>query len=179
MKKLGLLVKEISENKIKENLKKSDSVFIINYSKVSSPNLSTLRQSLKTSKARLFVVKNTVARRALKDTALEELVKVIEGPCGLVFSKEEPVTVSRILYEFSKSHEQLRLQGGALKDKIIGKNDVEALAKLPSQEILRLKVVMTLNSPIAKLVFVLNQTLNKFVWCLEQIKNKKGETHGN
>jgi len=80
-----------------------------------------------------------------------------------------------LLYEFSKGHEQLKLQGGALKNRIISKNDIEVLAKLPSQEILRAKAVMTLNSPIKQFVFVLNQTLTKFVYCLEQIKNRKGE----
>lgn len=172
MKKLGLLVKETSENKIKASLKESDSVFILNYSKVSSPDLSALRRSLKNSQARLLVVKNTVARRALKDSDLAELLKTIEGPCGLVFAKEEPVGVSRILCDFSKTHEQLKLEGGALKNRIIGKTDIEALAKLPSKEILRAQVVMTLNSPLSGIVSVLNQTIRKFVYCIEQIKNK-------
>lgn len=173
MKKLGLIFKENSENRIKSGLKESDSVFIINYSKVSSPDLCNLRQSLRGSNASLFVVKNTVARRALKDSGLEPLIKSIEGPCGLVFSREEPVGVSKVLCDFLKTHEQLKLQGGSLKDKIIDKTVIEALAKLPSKEVLRAQVVMTLNSPILKLVVVLNQTLKKFVYCLDQIKQKK------
>lgn len=173
MKKIGLLFKENSENRIKTGLKESDSVFIINYSKVSGPDLSSLRQALRGSNASLFVVKNTVARRALKESGLELLVKGIDGPCGLVFAKEEPVGVSRVLCDFTKTHEQLKLQGGSLKDKIIDKTDIEALAKLPSKDVLRAQVVMTLNSPILKLVVVLNQTLKKFVYCLDQIKQKK------
>lgn len=173
MKKLGLLFKEVSEKKIRESLKDSNSVIIISYSKLSGPDLNTLRLSLKNSNANLFVVKNTVARRALKDSGLEPLTKTIEGPCGLVFAKEEPVDVSRALCEFIKSHEQLKLQGGTLKDKIIDRSAIEALAKLPTKEILRVKVVMSLNAPISGLVSVLNQTLKKFVYCLDQIKQKK------
>lgn len=173
MKKLGLLVKEISEDRIKNSLKESDSVFVINYSKISSSDLSALRQSLKSSKAGLLVVKNTVARRALKEAGLEELIKSIDGPCGLVFAKEEPVLVSRLLYDFYKSHEPLKLQGGALKNRIMSKDDIEVLAKLPSQEILRTQVAMTLNSPIKQFVFVLNQILTKFVYCLDQIATTK------
>lgn len=173
MKKLGLIFKEVSENRIKTGLKESYSVFILNYSKVSGPDLSTLRQSLRNTNASLFVVKNTVARRALKDSGLEPLVKAIEGPCGLIFARNEPVDVSRILCDFTKTHEQLKLQGGSLKDRIINKADIEALAKLPSKEILRAQVVSSLNSPISKLVCVLNQTLKKFVYCLDQIKQKK------
>jgi large subunit ribosomal protein L10 len=173
MKKIGLIFKEVSEKQIKNNLKDSDSVFIINYSKLASPDLSSLRLNLKGSGAKLFVVKNTVARRALKGTELEPLTKTIEGPCGLIFVKEEPVSASRILWDFYKAHEQLKLEGGALRNKIINKTDIETLAKLPSREILRAQVVMSLNSPILKLVCVLNQTLKKFVYCLDQIKQKK------
>lgn len=178
MKKLGVLFKEVSENKIKTGLKESNSVFIINYSKVSAPDLSALRQSLRGSNASLFVVKNTVARRALKDSQLEPLIGNIEGPCGLIFSKEEPVNVSRVLCDFTKAHEQLKLQGGALKDKLINKSDIEALAKLPSKEVLRAKVVMSLNSPVSGFVRVLNQTLKKFVYCIEQVKQKKTSQGG-
>ncbi|MDD5045380.1 MAG: 50S ribosomal protein L10 [Candidatus Omnitrophica bacterium] len=173
MKKLGLLFKEVSEKRIKTSLKESDSVFVINYAKLSGPDLNTLRLTLKDNKANLFVIKNTVARRALKDSGLEALVGAIDGPCGLIFTKEEPVDVSKALYEFAKTHEALKLQGGTLKDKVIDKKDIETLAKLPSKEALRAKVVMTLNSPIFGLVYVLNQTLKKFVYCLDQIKQKK------
>ena len=173
MKKLGLLFKEVSEKRIKSSLKESYSVFVINYSKLSGPDLNTLRLTLKSTNSNLFIIKNSVARKALKDSGLELLVSTIEGPCGLIFTKDEPVDVSRALYDFAKTHEQLKLQGGTLKDKIIDKKEIEAMAKLPSKEILRAKVVMTLNSPISGLVSVLNQTLKKFVYCLDQIRQKK------
>ncbi len=173
MKKLGLLFKETSEKQIKNNLKESESVFIMNYSKVSSPDLSGLRQSLRNINAKIFMVKNSVARRALKDSGLETLVKTIEGPCGLVFIKEELIGVSRILCDFARDHQLLKLCGGFLKDRILDKKDIETLARLPSREVLRARVAMALNSPISGLVIVLNQVLRKFVYCLEQIKQKK------
>jgi large subunit ribosomal protein L10 len=174
MKKLGLLVKEISEKQVKDNLKSSGSFFVVKYSGVSSPDLSSLRQSLKGSRADLFVVKNAVARRALKECGLETMIKSIEGPCGLVFVKDEPVATSKVLYNFTKDHEQLKLEGGFLEDKVIDKKDIEALAKLPSKEVLRAQVVITLKSPISGFVMVLAQTLRKFVICLDQIRIKKG-----
>ena len=173
MKKLGLVFKEVSENRIKETLKKSDALFIVKYSGVSSPDLCSLRQTLKGSCASLFVVKNSVARRALKDSGLELLVKNIEGPCGLVFIKDEPVAVSRALCNFAKEHEKLKLEGGSLKDKVLERKDIEAMSKLPSKEILRSQVVMTLNSPISGLVITLNQILAKFVYCIDQIRQNK------
>jgi large subunit ribosomal protein L10 len=173
MKKLGLIFKETSENRIKDTLKNSGALFIIKYSGLSGPDLNTLRLNLTNSKASLFVVKNSVARRALKSIGQEGLVSSIEGPCGLVFVKDEPVGVSKILCNFLKEHEPLKLEKGLLKDKVIEKKDIESMSKLPSKEVLRAQVVCTLNSPISGLVITLNQVLAKFVICLDQIKQKK------
>ncbi len=175
MKKLGLVFKESSENLIKNRLSDSQAMFIVKYSGVSGPELSGLRRDLRAVKASFFVVKNSVARRALKGVGMNLLLEAIEGPSGLVFAKEEPVGVSKVLCNFSKIHEQLRIEAGSLKDKILKKEDIEKLAKLPSLKVLRAQVVMTLNSPLQRLAMVLNGSLRKFVYCLEQVKNKKTE----
>lgn len=173
MKKVSLLFKEASENRIKNFLKDSSAVLIIKYSGLSSPDLSTLRKNLKSSNATLLVVKNCVAQRALGKSGIEPIVKKIEGPYGLIFVKEEPVATSRILCNFLKDHQNLGLEGGILKDSLLEKKDIESMARLPSREVLRLQVVMALNSSISGLVVALNQILAQFVYCLEQIKQKK------
>lgn len=173
MKKLGLIFKEASEKRIKNYLKESSAVFILKYSGLTGLDLNILRQSLKNSNASLFVVKNSVARRALSNSAFEPLLPSIEGPCGIVFAKEEPVATSRVICNFSKDHQKMVLEGGFFDNKLLAKQDVEAIAKLPSKEVLRAQVVMTLNSPISGFARVLNQVLRKFVYCLDQIKQKK------
>ncbi len=173
MKKLGLIFKEASENRIKSYLKESHAMIVLRYSGLSSPDLSTLRRNLKNSNATLFVVKNSVACRALTSAGLEPLVKTIAGPCGMVFVKEEPVAISKLLCAFSKEHEQLKLEGGLLDDKLLEVQDIEFMSKLPSREALRAQVVMTLNAPISGLVSALHQVLGKLVYCLDAIKQKK------
>lgn len=173
MKKLGLLFKETSENRIKSHLKESSAVLVIQYSGLSSPDLCALRKSLRGSNSSLFVVKNSVASRALQGAGLDSLVKTINGPCGLVFVKDEPVAPSRVVCDFIKDHEKLQLQGGVLNEKLLSKKDIEALARLPSKEVLRAQVVGALQAPISGLVITLNQIITKFVYCLDQIKQKK------
>jgi large subunit ribosomal protein L10 len=173
MKKIGLIFKEASGNKIKSFLKESEGVFIIKYSGVASAGLSSLRQDLKKTNASLFVVKNSIARRALKEAGLEDLVINIDGPCGMVFIKDEPVSISKSLFDFVKEYGQLKIEGGALGDKLLESAEIEAMSKLPSREVLRAQVVMALNSPISGLVITLNQILTKFVYCIDQIKQKK------
>jgi large subunit ribosomal protein L10 len=174
MKKIGLLVKEASESRIKNSIKSSGGMIIVKYSGVASPDMSNLRKTLKASGSDLFVVKNSVARRAMKDLGLDEaLVKSIETPCGLIFFKGEPVDVSKILCGFCKEHEKLVLEGGLLQEKTLSSKDIESMSKLPAKEVLRAQLVCALNSPILKLVVVLNQNLKKFVYCIDQIRQNK------
>lgn len=171
--KIGLLIKEDQETKIKDSLKDTQAVLVVGYSGLSSPSLSSLRLSLKNSHATFFVVKNSVARRALKERGLDVLIRSIEGPCGLVFVKDEPVDASKVLFKFFKENEQLKLVGGLLKDRILEKKDIEEMAKLPSREVLRAMLVATLSFPLFGLVRAIKYNLNKFVYCLEQKEKKE------
>jgi large subunit ribosomal protein L10 len=175
MKKIGQLVKETSENRIKDTFKVSRGLIVVKYSGVSSPDMSSLRKSLRGSGADLLVVKNSLARRAMKELGLENLISSIQSPCGMIFFKDEPVDTSRILCAFRKEHEKLVLEGGLLQDKLLTLKDIEIMSTLPSKDALRGKVVMVLNLPIVKLVTVLNQTLKKFVYCLDQIRQGKSK----
>ena len=77
MKKLGLIFKETSQKQLNSQLKEAHSLFVIGYTKLSSPDLTNLRMSLQKADASLFVVKNNVARRALKDSGLDILLSLI------------------------------------------------------------------------------------------------------
>ena len=173
MKKIGLVIKEASENRIKNSFKASQGLILVKYSGVSSPDMSSLRKALKGAGADLFVVKNSVARRAMTELGLNDLCGAIDAPCGVIFFKNEPVDTSKVLCSFRKDHEKLLLEGGYLIDRKLTQKDIEAMSKLPSKDMLRAQVVGMLNTPISGLVMVLNQTLKKFVYCLDQIKNKK------
>jgi large subunit ribosomal protein L10 len=175
MKKIGQLVKETSESRIKDSFKASQGLIIVKYSGVSSPDMSTLRKSLKSSGSDLLVVKNSIARRAMKELGLEGLIPSIQSPCGMIFFKTEPVDASRILCAFRKEHEKLVLEGGLLQDKLLTLKDIEVMSTLPSKDVLRGKVVVALNGPIAKFVIVLNGTLKKLVVCLDQIRQSKSK----
>jgi large subunit ribosomal protein L10 len=173
MKKIGLIVKEVSESRIKESIKQSGSFLIVKYSGVSSPDMCNLRMALRAVDADMFVVRNTIARRAVKEFGGDQLLALVEGPCGFVFFKDEPVAASKVLFGFAKDHDKLKLEGGLLRDKVLNTKDIESMAKMPSKEILRAQVVMTLKSPINGIVGVLKGNLRKFVRCMEQIKQKK------
>jgi len=171
VKKVGLIVKESAEKAIKKNLKDTDNLFVVNYAKVPSPDLSSLRQNLKNVNAKLFMVQNSVARRALKNT-VEGVDKAIDGPCGLIFAKEDPIETCKILYAFLRTHGQFQIQSGFLKDKLLDRKDIEALAKLPTKDQLRAELVAIINSPLSRLTMVLKKNLSTLVYCFQQRKDK-------
>lgn len=175
MKKLGLVFKEVSANRIKQSAKENNSFFIVKYSGLSGPDLNALRLSLRAAKSELFVVKNTVARRALKDIGKDDLSKLVEGPCGFVFAPE-PVAISKVLYTFAKDHDKLKLEAGVLEAEVIDRKQIETLAKLPSREVLLAQALSAMKGPINGLVFVLKGNLRKLVNALDQIKSKKPQS---
>jgi len=172
MKKLGLLFKETSENLIAKRLEENQSLFVINYAKVSGPDFNGLRLALKNTKARVFMVKNSVARRALKNAG-EKLTSSIEGSCGIVFSADDPVQTCKVLYTFIQTHDQFKVQAGLLAGgQVLAKQDVETLSKLPPKEQLRADLVGVINAPLSRLTYILKQNLNKLTYYLEQRKDK-------
>ncbi len=173
MKKLSVLFKEASESRIKKGIQESEGLFIVKYSKLSGLDLNIIRKSLRAVNSEMFVVKNNIAKRALKETKNEAILELVQGACSFVFSKKDPVEASKVLFNFAKDHENLKLEGGLLKDRLINSKDIEALAKLPSREVLLTKTLVAMKSPITGIVFVLKGNLRKLVFCLEQIKQKK------
>jgi large subunit ribosomal protein L10 len=173
MKKFGVIVREASEKRIKDNIAGTGSFFIVRYDGLSSFDLCSLRMALRAVQGNMFVVKNTIARRTLKSVAGDDVEKMIDGPCGIVSFQEDPVAAAKALFDFYKDHDKLKIKGGFLFNKTVSFDDLEALSKLPGKDALRGQVVMTLKSPIFRLVMVLKGNLRKVVWCLGQIKEKK------
>lgn len=99
---------------------------------------------------------------------------MLQGPCGLVFIKDDPIATSKVIYNFAKEHQSLKIEGGILKNRILSKSDITTLANLTSKEMLYTKIAVSIKSPVCGFVCVLSNTLKKLVMVLEQIKNKKG-----
>jgi large subunit ribosomal protein L10 len=176
MKKIGIIIKEYLEKDLQERIKTSSGFFVIKYSGLSGPDLSCLRQVMRDCGARFLVVKNSIARRALKACNLDISAQALEGPCGFVFATDALVETAKAIYNFAKEHEQLKYEAGFVENRLVSKNEIEGLAKLPSKELLRAQLVGGLNAIILRLVWVLNGNLRKLVLCLEQIKNKKSSS---
>ncbi|MCM8799833.1 MAG: 50S ribosomal protein L10 [Candidatus Omnitrophica bacterium] len=173
MEKLGRLIRQVSKDYLKKNLKESSCFFILNYKGLKSEQVNTLRASLRSKEARLLVVKNSLAVSVFEDLGLEGVSKMLEGPCGIVLSKADPIDVCKVIFNFGKENESMKIRGGAIEDTILTDSDILNLANLPSKQVLYAKVVSLLKSPLIKLVFSLKEPLRKTVSLLGQISKKK------
>ena len=118
-------------------------------------DLVGLRKSLREASAEFKVVKNTLARLAFAGTEIEPLSDAFKGPTAVAFSCADPVTTAKILTSFAKEKPNLDIKCGALGGTVMDLEAVQALAKLPSLEVLRGRIVGMLQAPGTKIARIL------------------------
>ena len=114
---------------------------------------SDLRAKMREAGAGFKVTKNRIAKLALNDTPHTALESLFTGPTAIGTSTD-PVAAAKVLVEYAKGNDKLTIVGGSMDGKSLDKAGVEALAKLPSLEELRGKLVGILQAPAAKIARV-------------------------
>ena len=116
--------------------------------------VDSLRRQMREASAGYKVTKNRLARLALKGTQYEHLEGVFTGPTAIASSKD-PVAAAKVAVEFANKNDKLTIIGGALGDRALSIEEIKALAKLPSLDELRGKLVGLLQAPATKVAGVL------------------------
>ncbi|MFA5007777.1 MAG: 50S ribosomal protein L10 [Candidatus Omnitrophota bacterium] len=175
MKHIGAIVREQIVGEIRESIKQSEGCFFVNFNKVKAFSISQLRNNLRTTKAKVYVAKNSLFSKAF-DTKRDTIANFISGETAIIFVYDKDIVkTAKALVDFAKENEILKIQGGFLNDKAVTPEDLNALAKLPPKEVLLGMAVSGLASPITGFVSTLNQVILKFVWVVEEIKTKRTE----
>lgn len=173
--KIGKLFRNSIIENLKKAVDKSNNLFVIQYSGLSSLQMTLLRNSLKTNQSQVLVTKNTLINRALKDSKFEGLIPFIKGPTGLVFGEQDIAAISKVLTKFVKENQNLNISSAMFEGGILSKEDIQRISSLPSKEQLYAQVVYALKAPLAGLVYTFKGSLNKLAIVLNQIKDKKGK----
>lgn len=113
--------------------------------------VTKLRKDMHKAEANLKVLKNTLARIAIKDSTLDSIGKYLEGSTGLAYSNN-PVGMAKAIFEFAKVNEKLKILGGVMDGKAIAPDVVKELASLPSMDELRAKIIGLLTAAASKIV---------------------------
>ena len=116
-----------------------------------------------------------VAKSAAKELGIEGLEPFLSQNTAIAVSKEDAVAPAKVAVEFAKKHEALKIKTGLLDNKLMSKEEIMALAALPSKEVLLAKMLGSLNAPISGLVNVLQGTIRNAVYVLEAVRKQKEE----
>ena len=167
--------KRESIDSLVELLKKSNAVFITEYRGLTVKKISVCRKNIRQAGGEMKVCKNTLMRIALSECGMIQAPDFDFGPNGYVLSYGDAAAVAKAIRDFSKEkgNEALVVKGAILDGKLLTKEQVFALADLPSREQLLAQVVGTIAGPLRGLVTVLSGPARGLVTCLGQIKDKK------
>ena len=165
------------KKKIVEELKQKFAttkvVIVTDYKGLDVAQMTELRRKLNEVNVEYQVVKNTMLKRASKDTEAELLVDVFKGPSGVAFSFEDPVAPAKILTQFAKDNEKLEIKAGVMNGKTMDLNAIMALSKLPSREELLAQVLSAMNAVPTGFVRALADVPRRMVNVLNAIKDQK------
>lgn len=165
---LNLEQKQAAVAEIAAQLAKAQAVIVAENRGLSVEAVTSLRAKARKSGLYLRVLKNTLARRAIKGTPFEKLTDQMAGPLMYGIA-QDPVAGAKVLSEFAKDNERFVIKGGAMPNVLMSTKDVKALATMPSREELLAKLVGTMQAPIVKLVRTMNEVPGRFVRTLAAV----------
>lgn len=150
-----------------------EAVVVTHYSGLTVAEMTELRTELRKNGASFKVAKNRLAQRALKGTKFEGISDMFAGPTGIATSKD-PIAAAKVTFEFAKKNQKLVIIGGGMGETVLNAKGIEALAKLPSLDEIRSKLVGLLVAGPTKLVGVLQAPARDMVGVTKAYGEKQG-----
>ena len=163
---------------LKEQLESAKGVVLTSYKGLTVAQDTELRRELREAGVSYHVVKNTMLRIAAKEAGIEGIEEHLECTTAFAFSTEDAVAPAKVICGFIKKNkledaEVLTVKVGMVEGKVIGVDEVKALAALPSREELIAKLLGSMNAPISNTVNVLQGVIRNAVYVLDAIRSQK------
>ncbi len=169
---LSMQEKQAVVQEVAAQVATAKAIVLAEYRGLEVGSMTELRRRARRSGVYLRVLKNTLARRAVKDTPFAKLADVMVGP--LVYGiSSDPVAPAKVMNEFAKGNEKFVIRAGATPNAVISAREVVALALLPSREELLARLMGTMQAPIAKFVRTLNEVPSRFVRTVAAVRGAR------
>ncbi|ALZ88576.1 MULTISPECIES: 50S ribosomal protein L10 [Aerococcus] len=153
MSEQAIAKKQQEVNEVVEKMNAANSLVVVDYLGLSVAEVTELRKQLREAGVEFKVIKNTIMRRALDSQELEYHEEVFQGPTAVAFGMEDAVAPAKILSDFAKKAEALELKGGILEGKVLSKEEIQQIAKLPNREGLLSMLLSVLQAPVRNVAY--------------------------
>ena len=158
---------------IKAKIEKAQVAIVTEYKGYTVEEITALRRALQKDGGDYTVVKNTLAKIAVKGTPYEILTEKLTGPIALAFGFNDPVSPAKALSNFIKETKKGVILGAALDGKLLTESETKALANLPSREELYAKMLGSINSPASGLVGSINAVMAQLTRAMAAVRDQK------
>jgi large subunit ribosomal protein L10 len=170
--------KEQVVEELTARLKSADTLLVADYRGLTMPQIDELRSRLLESGARFTVVKNTLTRRAAEAAGADALLTLLDGPSAIAFLEADGnmVAAAKALADSARETNVLEIRGGVLQGRAMTADEVQSLAKLPPEDVLRGQVLGAIVAPLTALAGLLNAPLQNLVGLIDaRIEQLGGE----
>jgi large subunit ribosomal protein L10 len=165
--------KEAAVKKFHEKILAMQTAILTDFRGLNVDAMNDLRRQLKAESVKYSVMKNTLLARAAQDTNMALLKDYFVGPCAVALSEEDPVAPAKVLVKFAGKNPALKIKAGVLDGKVLDIKAIEALADLPSREVLLANLLSAMKGVPTGLVVALSGVIRNLLGVLTALKDRK------
>jgi large subunit ribosomal protein L10 len=164
---------------IQAKLTNADAAMLTEYRGLGVGALAELRGSLRPADTEYKVFKNSLARRAVENAGLNDLLPLLEGPVAIAFVRGDAVLAAKALKEFGRAHPALVVKGGLLGPRVLTPADIDTLAEVPPREVLLAQIAGTFQAPLTKAAGLFQALTRNFAYGLRAYIDQKSQPAEN
>ena len=158
---------------LSDKLGRANIAILADYRGLTVAEFEELRIALRKCESEVRVSKNTLLRRAVDGTDYAPIADSWQGTTALTLAYDDPVGATKVMVDFAKDHDKLVIKTAVLEGKVLTNDDLAALSKLPSKDVLRAKLLSVMQAVPTNFVQVLNAIPQQVVYLLQAIKDQK------